>query len=167
MRLYHGSYCKISKIDLAFSREYKDFGTDFYLTPDFGRAVNMANRSVTLNNNEGEAEVNPYLFYKSACPNELKIKIFKDSNWEWAEFVMKNRDKSQVPPFNHGYDIVIGPVADSAVDPVIETYKDEFGDRYLDKENLRILASRLKYSGEKYIQYCFCTEAACNQLIKD
>lgn len=166
MRLYHGSYCKISNIDLAFSREYKDFGTGFYLTPDFGRAVNMANRSVILNN-KGEAEVNPYLFYKSAAPNELKIKIFKDSNWEWAEFVMRNRDKSQIPPYNHGYDIVIGPVADSIVDQIIEDYKNEFRGSYLDKENLKILATRLKYSGEKYIQYCFCTEAACNQLIKD
>ena len=74
MRLYHGSYCKISKIDLAFSRKYKDFGTGFYLTPDFSRAVNMANRSVILNNNEGEAEVNPYLFYKyGLCCNQIKV----------------------------------------------------------------------------------------------
>ena len=166
MRLFHGSNCKINKIDLSFSRQYKDFGTGFYLTPDFGRAVNMASRSVVLNN-EGEAEVNPYIFNKSTCPNNLKIKIFKESNWEWAEFVMRNRNKSQKPPYNHGYDIVIGPVADSAVDPVIETYKKEFGNRYLEQENLKILATRLKYSGEKYIQYCFCTEEACNQLIKD
>lgn len=166
MRLYHGSYCKINEINLAFSRDYKDFGRGFYLTPDFSRAVTMANRSVILNNG-GEAEVNPYIFYKSVCPNNLKIKVFKDNNWEWAEFVMKNRDKSQDPPYNHGYDIIIGPVADSVVDTVIETYKEEFGDRYLDRDNLRILASRLKYSGEKYIQYCFCTEAACRQPFKD
>lgn len=166
MRLYHGSYCRINEIDLAFSRDYKDFGSGFYPTPDFGRAVNMANRSVTLNNG-GEAEVNPFIFNKSTCHDDLRIKVFKDSNWEWAEFVMMNRDKSQIPPYNHGYDIVIGPVADSVVDPVIEAYKKEFGDRYLDRDNLKVLASRLKYSGEKYIQYCFCTEAACNQLIKD
>lgn len=166
MRLYHGSNCKISKIDLAFSKDYKDFGTGFYLTPDFGRAVNMANRSVILNN-YGEAEVNLYIFNKSICPKNLKIKVFKDCSWEWAEFVMRNRDKSQKPPYNHGYDIVVGPVADSTVDPIIETYKNEFGERYLDKENLRILAKRLKYPGERYIQYCFCTEEACNQLIKD
>lgn len=166
MRLYHGSYCKIRVIDLAFSRNYKDFGTGFYLTPDFGRAVNMASRSVVLNNG-GVPEVNPYIFYKSTCPDGLKIKVFRDSNWEWAEFVMKNRDKSQIPPYNHGYDIVIGPVADSVVDPVIEAYKNEFGDRYLDRDNLKILAKRLRFPGEKYIQYCFCTEAACNQLIKD
>lgn len=165
MRLYHGSYCKISEIDLAFSRDYKDFGAGFYLTPDFGRAVNMANRSVVLNNG-GMAEVNPFIFNKSTCPDGLNIKVFKDCNWEWAEFVMKNRDKTQIPPYCHGYDIVIGPVADSVVDPVIETYKNEFGDKYLDRDSLSILAKRLKYSG-KYIQYCFCTEEACNQLIKD
>lgn len=166
MRLYHGSYCKIDYIDLTFSRKYKDFGTGFYLTPDFGRAVKMAQRSVILNNG-GEAEVNPFIFNKSTCPEGLKIKLFKECNWEWAEFVMKSRDKLQDPPYSHGYDIVIGPVADSSVDPVIETYRHEFGDDYLNRANLSILANRLKYSGEKYIQYCFCTEKALNQLLKD
>ncbi|MBO5444365.1 MAG: DUF3990 domain-containing protein [Muribaculaceae bacterium] len=166
MRLYHGSYCKISKIDFAFARNFKDFGTGFYLTPDFGRAVKMALRSVILNNG-GEPEVNPFIFNKSTCADDLKIKEFKDYNWEWAGFVLMNRDKSQNPPYNHDYDIVIGPVADSYVDQVIKTYKDEFDNRFLEPDNLKILASRLKYSGEKYIQYCFCTEKALTHLIKD
>lgn len=109
----------------------------------------MAQRSVELNN-EGEAEVNPFIFNKSACPNELRVKEFKTPNWEWAEFVMKNRDRSAEMPYAHGYDIVIGPVADSSVDPVIKDYREEFGDDYLLKENLQILASRLKYPGDRY-----------------
>lgn len=166
MRLYHGSYCKIDQIDLTFSRKYKDFGSGFYLTDDFGRAVKMAFRSKELNN-RGEAEVNSFIFNRSGCPQDLNIKVFNGYNWEWAEFIMNNRDKSQNPPYAHGYDIVIGPVADSSVDSEIASYKDEFGDSYLDHDNLSILASRLKYSGEKYIQYCFCTAKAIIQLIKD
>jgi len=93
MRLYHGSYCRITDIDLSKCRAFKDFGRGFYLTPDFGRAVTMANRSVVLNHS-GSPEVN------------------------------------------------ILP------------------------KNLKILASRLKYHGH-YIQYCFCTEKAIENLIHD
>lgn len=80
---------------------------------------------------------------------------------------MKNRDRSAEMPYAHGYDIVIGPVADSSVDPVIKDYREEFGDDYLLKENLQILASRLKYPGDRYIQYCFCTPNAIGLLIRD
>ncbi len=166
MRLYHGSYCAIESIDLSRTRLYKDFGSGFYLTPMYGRAVTMAFRSVALNG-KGSAEVNTYIFNKSTCPKNLNIKEFKTNDWEWAHFVMMNRDKSLSPPYAHDYDIVIGPVADSSVDPVIEAYKQEFGQDYLEVDNLKILANRLKYPGERYIQYCFCTARSLNQLIKD
>lgn len=165
MRLYHGSYCRITNIDLGKSRDYKDFGKGFYLTPDFSRAVTMANRSVVLNQS-GSPQVNPYIFNKTSCSPELKIKEFKSCNWEWTKFVMLNRDKSLMSPYRHGYDIVIGPVADSSVDPEIEDYKREYEDDYLLPENLKILAKRLKYPGN-YIQYCFCTEKAIKHLIYD
>ncbi|MDE6643118.1 MAG: DUF3990 domain-containing protein [Muribaculaceae bacterium] len=166
MRLYHGSFCKISEIDLTHSRNYKDFGAGFYLTPDFGRAVKMAMRSVELNNN-GSPEVNSFIFNKTSCPEDIAIKEFKTNTWEWARFIMQNRDKSLIPPYKHDYDIIIGPVADSIVDPVIESYKSEFGNNYLELKNLQILAQRLKYPGTKYTQYCFCTPKAIEQLIKD
>lgn len=166
MRLYHGSYCKIADVDFNHSKKYKDFGPGFYLTPDFNRAVTMAFRSVELHGG-GSPEVNLFIFNKSACRAEVKILEFKTNDWEWARFVMMNRDKSLDPPYDHGFDIVIGPVADSSVDPEIERYRHEFGETYLDPMNLKVLAGRLKYSGEKYIQYCFCTPRAIKFLIKD
>lgn len=165
MRLYHGSYCRISDIDLTKSRDHKDFGKGFYLTPDFSRAVTMANRSVILNQS-GSPEVNPYIFNKSSCPLDINIKEFKSNDWEWARFVMMNRDKSIKPPYTHEFDIVIGPVADSSVDPVIATYMQEYGKDCLLPKNLKILATRLKYHGN-YTQYCFCTEKALKTLIHD
>lgn len=165
MRLFHGSYCKIADIDLSKGRDYKDFGRGFYLTPDFSRAVTMANRSVVLNQ-AGSPEINPFIFNRSKCPNDLKIKEFKSTNWEWAAFVMMNRDKSFTPPFSHEFDIVIGPVADSSVDSVIAEYRRDFSDTYLLPSNLKILAERLKYHG-RYIQFCFCTSKAIEQLIRD
>ena len=165
MRLYHGSYCRITDIDLKKVRDYKDFGRGFYLTPDFGRAVTMANRSVILNHT-GTPEVSPFIFHRLSCSKDLKIKEFKSGNWEWAQFVMMNRDKSLTPPYAHDFDIVIGPVADSSVDTEIEAYRQEFGEDYLLPENLRILANRLKYHC-RYIQYCFCSAKAIENLIQD
>lgn len=165
MRLYHGSYCRITDIDLSKSRNYKDFGKGFYLTPDFNRAVTMANRSVILNQT-GTPEVNSYIFNKTSCPLDLNIKEFKSNNWEWAKFVMMNRDKTLKPPYEHGYDIVFGPVADSSIDPEIELYRQEYGDDFLINKNLDILAKRLKYQA-RYIQYCFCTEKALKFLIQE
>ncbi len=166
MRLYHGSNCKITEIDLSRSRKYKDFGAGFYLTPDYGRAVNMANRCVDLEHG-GSAEVNPFVFNRSACPPSVRIKEFRKYDWEWAEFVMRNRDKSMIPPYDHGYDIVIGPVSDSRVDPIIDDYKHEFRTGIFDHEHLQVLASRLKYPGPTYIQYCFCTQESLKYLYKD
>lgn len=164
MRLYHGSNCRIIKIDLNQSKPNKDFGSGFYLTPDYQRAVVMAKRSTVLNNC-GSPEVNSFLFYKSGCRKIIRIKEFKTNNWEWAKFIMMNRDKTN--NYNHDYDVVIGPVADSRVDPEIEQYKNEFGETYEDPENLNILAKRLKYPGKAYIQYCFCTEESLKYLIRD
>ena len=166
MRLYHGSYCRITIVNLANSRNYKDFGAGFYLTPVFDRAVTMAFRSVELNG-YGSPEVNTFIFNKSSIPPEFRIKEFKTNNWEWADFVMMNRDKTLDPPYQHDYDVVIGPVADSSVDREIDNYKQEFGEDYRSPVNLRELARRLKYSGEKYTQYCFCSERALNFLIRE
>ena len=166
MRLYHGSNCKIKEINLEFSRKYKDFGAGFYLTPDYGRAVNMANRCVDLEHT-GSAEMNPFIFNRRSCPKDIRIKEFRGYDWEWAEFIMKNRDRTYDPPYSHGYDIVIGPVADSRVDPIISEYKLEFGEGYADPENLKVLASRLVYPGSLYIQYCFCTLKGLQFLYRD
>lgn len=81
--------------------------------------------------------------------------------------IIQNRDKSQNPPFEHNYDVVIGPVADSRVDPEIKKYKEEFSNQFMEQKNLKILAKRLKYPGPIYLQFCFCTNKALQFLYKD
>ncbi|MDE6415998.1 MAG: DUF3990 domain-containing protein [Duncaniella sp.] len=166
MRLFHGSNIRISDVDLSFSRLYKDFGAGFYLTPDYARAVRMATRCAELEQT-GSPEVNSFIFNRKQSEAHLNIKEFKHNDWEWAKFVMLCRDKSHTPPFTHDYDVVIGPVADSSVDPIIEEYREEYGKDYLVPENLKILAAQLRYSGSPYIQYCFCTDTSLNFLFPD
>ena len=42
MRLYHGSYCEVSKADLSKCARYKDFGRGFYLTSSREQAQSFA-----------------------------------------------------------------------------------------------------------------------------
>jgi len=164
MRLFHGSNLLIDQIDLDKSKSHKDFGNGFYLTQDYSRAVRMANRTVAIQG-IGSPEITPFIFNLQKARNSLSVKIFKERTAEWALFVMNNRDRNI--SFSHRYDIVIGPVADSRVDPIINDYKEMFGDDYDKPENLKKLAKLLKYPGPEYIQYCFCTENSIKQLILD
>lgn len=166
MKLYHGSNLIVDRIDLSKGKDFKDFGRGFYLTRDYSRAVAMAQRTTAIEA-VGSPEVTPYVFLPSTCPKDLKIKVFEMRTAEWALFVLNNRDKHRVPPFRHDYDIVVGPVADSRVDSILMEYKRTYGGSFMKAENLRLLARQLKYPGSDYVQYCFCTTKAIDQLILD
>lgn len=79
----------------------------------------------------------------------------------------EQRKESTLHAYKHDYDIVIGPVADSRVDAILQEYRRSYGDVYANSTNLNKLAKQLKYPGPEYIQYCFCTEKGIRQLILD
>ena len=163
MRLLHGSYLDIERPDLQKCKSLNDFGRGFYLTPNWKRAWQMAKRSAALH--QGKVTVNSFLFYPQVAQNKgLCIMEFDGFTPEWAKFVLCNRTSTD---FKHGYDIVIGPVADAVVDQEIIQYKALYGEGYLDDENLRVFLARISQFGYNYIQYCFCTQRAIDELIKD
>lgn len=166
MILYHGSNQLITKIDLSKSKNFKDFGRGFYLTKDYARAVAMAQRTTAIMG-DGSPEVSPFIFNPSRCPSDVRIKIFDGRTAEWALFVLKNREKDPLHTYKHNYDIVIGPVADSRVDAILQEYRRSYGNAYGNSANLVKVAKLLKYPGPEYIQYCFCTEKGIKQLILD
>ena len=166
MILYHGSNQLITRIDLSKSKDFKDFGRGFYLTKDYTRAVAMAQR-ITAIIGEGSPEVSPFIFNPSRCPIDVRIKKFDGRTAEWALFVLRNREKSTFHAYKHDYDIVIGPVADSRVDAILQEYRRSYGDAYANSTNLNKLAKQLEISYLEYIQYCFCTEKGIRQLILD
>lgn len=57
-----------------------------------------------------------YTFNES---EQLKIKRFDSLNQEWLEFIKRNRSGGGL---SHGYDIVIGPVADDNTMETIQLY---------------------------------------------
>lgn len=161
MILFHGSNMKVDAPTLKKSREGKDFGRGFYLTEKIFKAWLMAKRR--SDREGGIMTVSKFNFsFQKATQANLRIKEFKDFSTDWAKFILQNRASDAV---KHSYDIVVGPVADAIVDSEINRYKAEFGEHYLEDENLEIFVERVNQYKLGYIQYAFCSKKAIEQLI--
>ena len=104
---------------------YKDFGQGFYLTDIREQAHNMALRKARHGGNPivQEYEIEDSIFTELSDCNILK---FDSPSEDWARFIIANRER-RIPPFEHCYDIVIGPVADDGVAYVsVVTLRDLF-----------------------------------------
>lgn len=158
MKLYHGSNVEIEQPDLSRSKPFKDFGQGFYLSPIYEQAIERAKQTAELLQ-EGNPTVSVFEWNEqNAISNGLQIKTFDDYCEEWAEFVLSNRDRKRIHPI-HGYDIVIGPIADDGVTYQLRRYRE--GDISMER-----LIEELKYAKGLTIQYFFGTERALSSLNK-
>lgn len=156
MKLYHGTNGDIEKIDLSQGLKYKDFGKGFYATPDRTTAVRMAQKRARLFG--GTATLITYEFDESALSSEMKIKRFPEkASVEWFLFVDANRDRKHTEPV-HGYDIVVGPIANDGVVLQLTNYREGI---YSPEQAAQLLQ-------DKYLdqQYYFGTERALYFLHK-
>jgi len=146
MKVYHGSYIKIDKIDLSKCKPNKDFGRGFYVTKFRNHAEEWAKIIGDKYGTDGfvsEFEFSENDFTKSIC----KIKRFDMYNEEWLDFVVVNRDKNNET--THDYDIVIGPVADDKVQNTLRLY---LKGKIAKEKFLKMLTHH-----EETHQICFCT----------
>ena len=157
MILYHGTTVDIEKIDLQKSKPNKDFGKGFYLSADKEQAVAMADYKAAQI--EGISVVNAFEFdERNLEDTSLKVKIFKEYDKEWADFIFANRNNPSSVSV-HNYDVVIGPIANDRVGLQIRKYMDE-------EIDLHTFIERLKYMKGITIQYYFGTERAISLLKK-
>ncbi len=155
MKLFHGSNTPVKTIDFVKCKPYKDFGCGFYLTEIERQAVLMAKRTASIYGDEPVVTV--FEFDEKAAFNDpdLTIKRFDEPNEEWALFVMNNRSRTQAHPV-HGYDIVIGPVADDTIATLFRNFDDGIID-------LPTLVNGLKFK-EISSQYFFHSQKAAAYL---
>ncbi|GAP72342.1 hypothetical protein SAMD00024442_3_50 [Candidatus Symbiothrix dinenymphae] len=112
MKVYHGSYTEIDKIDLSKCESNRDFGKGFYVTNLREQAEYWARRKGKQHDNDGY--VTEYTFYENAFNNyRLNVLRFDDYTEDWLDFVVFNRDITSQA--QHNYDIVEGPVADDDI----------------------------------------------------
>lgn len=158
IRLHHGSNVSIDIIDLSLSKRGKDFGQGFYLNPNYNQALEIAEFKVDIFG-EGSPSVTSFDFDEDAARKAgLSIKVFQDYCVEWAQFVVDNRNNKSDEAI-HDFDIVIGPIADDKVGLQIRKFIEN--EISIDK-----LIERIKYYGDKSIQYFFGTERSLNYLQK-
>ena len=157
MMLYHGTTVDIEEIDLQRSKPNKDFGKGFYLSADKEQAVAMADyKAMQI---DGSPIVNAFEFDEKKLEDaSLKVKIFREYDGEWADFIFANRNN---PAFGnvHDYDIVIGPIANDRVGIQIRKYMEQ-------EIDLPTFIDRLKYMKGMTLQYYFGTERAIKLLKK-
>lgn len=115
--LYHGSIYEFKTVDLAQSKDRRDFGKGFYTTVLESQAIQWAKKLAQRNHVKKH-----YLYQFLFTPNaRLRIKRFDSMNLEWLEFIKENRIQGGL---RHNYDIVIGPVADDDTLPTLLLYLD-------------------------------------------
>lgn len=151
MILYHGSYCKVDKPDISYSRESLDFGKGFYLTDIKDQALSWVDRFIR----RGKSGcLNSYSIDLDEMKNLYIIKSFDSYNIEWLDFILSCRNGGSE---YLKYDIVIGGIADDQVYNTIELY--EF-DLITKEEALK----RLKYHKPNN-QICILNQEILNKYL--
>lgn len=108
--LFHGGTEIIRQPEIREPNRTLDFGRGFYLTTSPEQAERWVRNR--LRNGVTGGYVNVYAFDRDSLPGDIVLKEFTEADEAWVDFVMNNR---LTPGFEHGYDIVSGPVADDRV----------------------------------------------------
>lgn len=109
MILYHGSDIIVDNPRIIKSSRTLDYGQGFYTTTSFAQAEKWVRHKL-----RGKAKhgfVCTYDFDDNDLSN-LNVLRFDTPNEDWLDFVIQNRTDKD---FDHGYDIVYGPVANDKV----------------------------------------------------
>ena len=145
--LFHGTIEDFKEIDLAKSRNKRDFGMGFYTTVLEKQAHSWA-KSLANRYSLKEYYVKSYVFHKN---DGLKIKKFSEFNEEWLDMVSKNRMNGGI---QHDYDVVIGPVADDNTMSTIQRYMDGAitSDEAIKKLKYAKMSNQVSFHTEKAIE---------------
>ncbi|GHV31392.1 hypothetical protein FACS1894167_13710 [Synergistales bacterium] len=102
--LFHGSNIDFDRVDLAESRDKRDFGRGFYMTTLREQAVRWAQNMYVRHSGPGRFV---YEFELNIFP-DLRMKRFDGLSAEWLDMVKRNRVNGGI---QHDYDVICGPVA--------------------------------------------------------
>ena len=151
MVLYHGSYVKIEKPDLSFSRNNVDFGRGFYTTPILEQAVSWSAR---FRRKHGESVVSAYEVDESSLRDNATVLEFTSYSDDWLDFIVSCRRGIIIGE----YDVVIGAVANDKVFDTIQLLIDGL----ISKETA---IDRLRYE-KPNIQYCFRSQVVIDKYLR-
>lgn len=120
MKLYHGSTEIIEKPVILTIQRLLDFGKGFYTTTNQSQAERWADLKKRRIGGNVNAIISVYEINDDLFNNDnFKIKIFRQADSEWLDFVIGNR-KGEI---THNYDIVKGPVANDSLYATISLFE--------------------------------------------
>ena len=153
MKVYHGSYTAIDKIDLNLCEAGKDFGQGFYVTKFYEQAEAWSIRKGKIKRTSGI--VSEFDFNENICRMmRLNVLHFDDYDENWLEFVVQNRLNDTEQQI-HDYDIIEGPVADDRI-------TEQIGDYIAGVITKEKFLNELVYNPSH--QICFCTAQSLQAL---
>jgi len=121
MTLYHGGLTAIPSPRIIRGDRIGDFGVGFYTTTDLEQARRFVMRKCAI------AGVDRGVVSAYRAPDDIleagrwNAKVFSGPSEEWVEFVFANR---RVALYEHGYDLVFGPVANDQVYASLSLFED-------------------------------------------
>lgn len=170
MRLYHGSYCKVSSPDLSKCSRYKDFGQGFYHTSSIEQARSFAKistgkaiaRDVISHQNYGVVST-----FICVDPGSLVVCDYQTADVDWLHCVAGHRRNLFFPEVVREmlkYDVISGKIANDDTNVTITAYLDgvfgETGSAHADDICISLLLPERLQD-----QFCFRTNKALKTLV--
>ena len=151
MRLFHGSLTRVETPRIMSRELYRplDFGTGFYTTTDSDQASRWVRIRLARNRDVDVGYVMSYDFDEMLMASaELSVRRFDGVSSEWMNFIAANRLQGNI---EHGYDIVIGPVANDRVYTVLNLYEGGYIDEQSAIERMKTyrLANQILFHTER------------------
>ena len=118
--LYHGSFTKVDKPDLKYSKKGKDFGKGFYLTTDKAQGIRFA-KLIARRYGRKSGVISTYKFVNS---DKLDIFEFETTGEDWLNCIIGNRNSkySKLAEPWKDYSILAGKIADDDTARTINAY---------------------------------------------
>ena len=166
MILYHGSYTKVSNIDISKCVPFKDFGRGFYVTASREQAENFVRLSLNRAAIRGipleKADTGYVSLYKLELSDKLIQKAFDETDVEWLHFVVSNRDNTyftELREYYKKYNVIIGKIANDRTASTLQAYiENVYGPVGTQEADLRAIQTLLPNRLED--QICFRDENA-------
>lgn len=156
MKLYHGSTVPVMAPNVNFAQVGRDFGAAFYTTDIYEQAERWALRKALIaSKQKGDnttAIVSEYDFDEIGAENALKILRFVNPDYERLNLMVNCRTN---PAYVHGYDIVIGKVANDAVGETVNYVAQGIMRKEDALERLRFqkINNQIAFCTEKALKY--------------
>lgn len=120
MKLYHGSTAIVELPRILETQRLLDFGKGFYTTTNRNQAERWAIIKQKRLGETAKSFVTTYEFNDLLLTSQsLNVMSFNQASEEWLDFVVHNRNED----VNHGYDVVIGPVANDTLYQTFTLYE--------------------------------------------